>query len=433
MSERFYVGLDWGTERHAICVMREDGSIVKERFVQNDATALLAIGELVDGADPSMVYIGIETPRLPIVDALMAREYRVLSINPKQSENFRQAESASGATDDRRDARIIATFLRAKPEAFDVVEPFSKELRCLHSAVSADDAVDKMFRQVANRLSSVILEAIPTIAALCHGADEPWYWDLILKLLASKRGDVSDDVIAGILKRRRMRRTVADVRAVLSVPQLHTADGVREGALFRAKLFVEQLRMLKKQQKLVERRRDAALAGLPKDDNGKSDADLIMSMPGVGPFVAASLVVDAHHAIARRNLKQLRSLCGVAPVTMSSGKQEQREERRREKAKRDGKKQKWWNEQQAKPVHMRYAASLRLRNAMHHAAGTAARHPDFAPYYVTQRERGKKHSRACRAVGDRMLTRLIAMLRDRTEYKPRSQPVDPMTSSDVAQ
>jgi len=438
MSEAaFYVGLDWGTERHAICVTRANGSVVKERFVPNDATALLVIADLIEGAKPSAVFIGVETPRLPIIDALMAREYRVFSINPKQSDHFRQAESASGAADDRRDAKVIATSLRTHAHCFDAVEPEGSELRDLRAAMKANHVVDKMFRQVANRLSAVVLEAVPTIAPLCFGAQDPWYWDLVLKVLGSKRCDISDHVVAGILKKHRMRRAIEDVRRVLDVPRLHTADGVREGAYFRAQLLVEQLRLLRKEQKLIDARRDAALNALPKGDGGKSDAEIIMTMPGVGPFVASTLVVDAHHAIARRNLKQLRCLCGVAPVTRSTGKQEQRQEKRRARGKTNERKEKWWREQQEKPVHMRYAASLRLRNAMHYAAATAARHPDFAPYYVTQRERGRSHARAARAVGDRMLTRLVAMLRDRTAYRPRNPPipsssaVEPITSSDA--
>ena len=98
-------------------------------------------------------------------------------------------------------------------------------------------------------------------------------------------------------------------------------------------------------------------------------------------------------------------MCAVAPVTESSGKRR--------------KKSKWTKDQNVDGmVVMRRAVSMRLRNAVHHAGHTASRDPRFAPIYARLRATGANHARAVRGVGDRLLGVPIAMLRNRTLYKP---------------
>jgi hypothetical protein len=102
---------------------------------------------------------------------------------------------------------------------------------------------------------------------------------------------------------------------------------------------------------------------------------------------------------------ELRAVCGVAPVTKSSGK-------RRTKSK-------WTKNQNVDGVvDMRRAVNMRLRNAVHHAGNTASRDPRFAPMYARLRASGANHARAVRGVADRLLGVLIGMLRTQTLYQP---------------
>jgi len=402
----FYVGIDWGRERHAICVMRRDGSVVKKRFVENDATALLALAELIGDTSPNEVFVGVETRRLAIVDALVARGYRTFSINPKQVDRFRDRFSPAGAKDDRRDAEVIASSLRTDTQCFDVVEPENPEQRLLRSITAGTEYVEHASRAAANRLYHLVVEAMPTLASLCPSADEPWFWELLLALLAVESMNVDDATLAELLRKHRIRRfDVADLRAVLDKPRLPTAPGVRVGVEVAAKILVEQLRLLHGQRKELALRLRDALAAMPKGESGKSDAEIVRSLPGIGDVTAAALLVEGHQALVHHNLRQLRGLAGVAPVQISTGKKERKK----------------------KPlVVMRRASSTRLRNAMHHAANTARRDPRFAPIYLGQMQRGASHGHACRVVADRMLTIVVAMLRTRTEYRP---PVLPQPSS----
>jgi len=66
---------------------------------------------------------------------------------------------------------------------------------------------------------------------------------------------------------------------------------------------------------------------------------------------------------------------------------------------------------------MRYACNGRLRHALYHCARVAViRDLPSKTYYTAQRQRGHSHGRALRAVADRLLRILVAMLTTRTLF-----------------
>jgi transposase len=136
-----------------------------------------------------------------------------------------------------------------------------------------------------------------------------------------KKRFVDNDATALLALRR---FDVADLRAVLDKPRLSTAPGVRVGVELAAKHLVEQLRLLHGQRKELAMQLRDALAAMPKDNSGKSDADIVKSLPGIGDVTAAALLVEGHQALVHHNLRQLRGLAGVAPVQISTGKKERK-------------------------------------------------------------------------------------------------------------
>ena len=67
---------------------------------------------------------------------------------------------------------------------------------------------------------------------------------------------------------------------------------------------------------------------------------------------------------------------------------------------------------------MRRACSLRLRNALYLWAQVAKQHDPYSrQLYDEMRARGHNHARALRGLGDRLLSRLVAMLKSRSLYQ----------------
>ena len=84
---------------------------------------------------------------------------------------------------------------------------------------------------------------------------------------------------------------------------------------------------------------------------------------------------------------------------------------------------------------MRDACNGRLRKALYHWARVAAIcDPPSKTYYAALRGRGHPYARALRALGDRLLRVLIAMLKNDSLYDPskrRSRPT-PASLEEVA-
>jgi hypothetical protein len=286
-------------------------------------------------------------------------------------------------------------------KCFRLVEPQCAATRRLQATVRVRERANESFQVAANQLSALVLIAMPTLTPLCKGADEKWFWVLLEQLLASPSMNLGNVAIGTILKSHRItRHSVDDIRDALEERRIPVVDGVRESVEIEAGPLIALLRLLEMQGKAADKAVEEALASLPKR-GGKSDAEIVLSMPGIGPVTGAALLVEGHQALATLNLQQLRALAGVAPVTQSTGVKEKKKK---------------------KLVMMRHSSSTRLRNAMHCAANVASDDDRFRHIYANQRAKGAPHGHACRVVADRMLGILVAMLRDRTEFRSSSTP-----------
>src|SRR3954469_22241059 len=133
-TKHWFAGVDWGSEKHQVCLLDAAGAIVGERAFRHDGAGLAALCDwLVSLAgDTGAVAVAIEVPHGPVVDALLDRGFAVHAISPKQLDRLRDRISVAGAKDDRRDARVAAAGLRTDPHLFRhvaVSDPAVIELR----------------------------------------------------------------------------------------------------------------------------------------------------------------------------------------------------------------------------------------------------------------------------------------------------------------
>ena len=120
---------------------------------------------------------------------------------------------------------------------------------------------------------------------------------------------------------------------------------------------------------------------------------ILSSLPGVGPVTLPTLLTEAAGPISRRDYTALRTLSGVAPVTKRSGK--------------------------SCIVIMRYAAQVRLRNAVFHWARVAVLNdPKCRSRYAALRARGHSYGRALRSVADRLLGVACVLLKRQVLFDP---------------
>ena len=414
-SGRVFVGVDWATREHDVCIEDASGKVLREFRVRHTADALGDLCDQIDSlcaGDREHAHVAIEVPHGIIVDTLLDRGYRVFSINPKQLDRFRDRFSPSGAKDDTRDARVLADSLRTDERAFRCLETADPKVIELREWSRMHDELKQEHTRLANAFRDQLRRYYPTFLEV--GADVGTPCGLALWLLVpspraarkAKRGDVQQ-----LLKQHRIRKT--DAKTVLNTlcqPSLRSAPGVSEAAQAHLTLLCERLATINAQTRTCQRRIAEILAEMTPvraaetdDETAESreqhDVAIALSMPGIGPIVLAALLAEAHGPLRERDYQALRSLSGAAPVTQASGKR---------KGKRAF-------------VLMRRACNPRLRNAIYHWARVAAQCDELAKArYTALRQRGKSHGQALRSVADRLLGVLCAMLRDQTTYRPPS-------------
>jgi len=398
---QWYTGIDWASQKHRIYVMDALGERLGHRWIDHDGKGMI---ELVDwlhtfcSEHPEKMAVAIEVPHGALVETLVEQRFAVFSINPKQLDRFRDRYSPSGAKDDERDARVLGDSLRTDRHCFRRVRLAPPDILRLRELTRLEESLGKQRQRLENQLWDLARRYYPQMLQLNSTPDEPWLWDLWEAApLPAQAAKLSVSRITRIMKQHRIRRVDgAAVHQILSAPALRLAPGAAEAASEHALVLLPVLRGLQRQEAQVIQRVASMLEELAApegDTNEHRDAAILLSLPGVGRKVTATVLSEGHQAIAERDYHGFRQQGGVAPVTRGSGKK--------------------------KVDLMRYAGNGKLRNAMHHwASGSRQQDPRSEQLYEQMRGRGQTHSRALRGLGDRLVDVLFSMLRHRALFDP---------------
>ena len=149
------------------------------------------------------------------------------------------------------------------------------------------------------------------------------------------------------------------------------------------------LELLQTELSELDRDIDGAIRGSPA---WQADADLLASVPGVGPVTLRTLIAELPE-LGRLDRRKIAALVGVAPINRDSGSMRGR----------------------------RSIAGGRpaVRTALFMAALVASRkNPVIAPYYTKLRAAGKTGKQALTACIRKLVVILNAILRDRKPWQP---------------
>ena len=106
-----FVGIDWGDQKHAVCLVAD--GVESERELPHRAAEIDTwANELRTRFNGRLVAVCLEQSRGPLIYALLKYEFFVLfPVNPKQATRYREALYPSGSKDDPVDARLLCRFL----------------------------------------------------------------------------------------------------------------------------------------------------------------------------------------------------------------------------------------------------------------------------------------------------------------------------------
>jgi transposase len=402
---RWFVGIDWASATHQVCVIDAAGKILGEKAFAHGGAGLAELCAwllAVSGGEPAVIAVSIEVPHGPVVETLLERGFLVHSVNPKQLDRFRDRFTVAGAKDDSRDAHVLGDAVRtdrACLRKIDGDEAIVIELRAWSRI--AEDLQQERTR-LANRLREQLWRYYPQALDVADDLADDWFLELwSLAPTPQKAARVRESSIARVLSKHRIRRIdAAAVLRLLRQPALRVAAGTTEAALAHIRIVMPRLDLVNRQLKDARRRLDALCARLadeaetaPGHAGEQRDVTILRSLPGVGRIVLATLLAEAAEPLRRRDYHALRTLSGVAPVTRRSGRRS--------------------------IVIMRQACQMRLRTAVYHWARIAIQHDDLCRRrYASLRQRGHSHGRALRSVADRLLAVACAMLTRQAVFDP---------------
>ena len=405
---QWFVGIDWATQSHRVCLVDVEGRRVSERDFAHGGAGLAELRDWLlekTRAAPGQIAVAIESPHGPVVEMLLDHGFLVFAINPKQLDRFRDRFTVAGAKDDSRDAHVLGSALRTDQHAFRrlaVEDPLVIQLR--EWSRMAGELQQERTR-LSNRVRQQLWRYYPQATELTDDVADDWFLALWQEVpTPASAVKISEKRVARLLKEHRIRRLdAATALQTLRKPPLFVTPGTTEAACAHIRHLAAQLRLVNQQIKEAHHALDglcARLEGTTESPSGQfreqRDVTILRSWPGIGRIVLATLLTEATEPLRRRDYHALRALAGVAPVTRRSGKQ--------------------------CLVIRRHACNKRLQNAVHHWSRTAIQQDAAARRrYEALRQRGHGHARALRSVGDRLLYALCTTLKRQILYDPNCQ------------
>jgi len=400
---KYYVGIDWASDSYQIYVIDGDGQVAREKKIEHSGDGIREgiewLLELAAG-DGSLLAVAIEMPHGAMVESLIENNVAVFAINPKQMDRFRDRHTVAGAKDDDLDAFVMADSLRTDEHCFHRVQLDEPAIIRLRELSRLDEDLQTDSNRLTNQLWEQLRRYYPQMLKLSPSAGEPWVWDLLESApLPGDAAKLKPAKVKRILQAHRIRRVTAEqVLEQLRQPALQLAPGSAEAASEHMLMLLPRLRLLRQQRAGTAERMQGILSQLsaapePGQEREHRDAEILLSLPGIGLVVAATMLAEASQPLHQRDYQGLRNYAGAAPVTRRSNKK--------------------------KVVVMRHACNERLRNACYHWARTSMqRDPRAKQLYAEMRRRGHSHGRALRGLADRNLAMLISMLKSGTLYDP---------------
>jgi transposase len=387
-----FVGVDWASEEHAVCVLGESGRKTSSFEIKHSRDGFGDLVRRLGRLGPvGRVPVAIERPDGRLVDVLLEAGHPVVPVSPNAIKAWRESEVVSGAKDDPGDAEVIAEYLRLRSHKLTVLAPFSDETRALRAVVRArDDLVDQrvaahnqleacldafwpgakaIFADVTSEIALVFLERYPTPASARALSDKRMAAFLVKHSYCGRRP------AAQLLERLR-----AAPEGVLDGPE---AEARRDAVLG----YVRVIRALNTSIKNLDRSVAAHLGEHP-------DGEIFASLPRSGRINAAQMLAEwGDCRQAYDTPEAVAALAGQTPVTKKSGKHE--------------------------AVHFRWACNKRFRKAMCTFADNSRHQSPWAAHIYAQAiKRGCDHPHAIRVLARAWIRVIWRCWQDGIAYDP---------------
>lgn len=387
--DQAWAGIDAGKSHHWAAIVDAAGSTVWSKKISNDEAEILnAIAEIIDLAETVHWAVDISGTSSALLLALLAAHEQHAVYVPGRTVNRMAATYRGEAKTDARDAYVIAETARVRNDfsTLEVPAQLASDLKLL--TAHRNDLVADRVRMI-NRLRDVLTGVFP---ALERAFDYSAHKGALVLLTGYQTPGALRQRGHARLTAWLARRHVRNAETVAS-SALTAAQGQRTtlpGQDIAAGIVGELARQLLDLDERIKRL-DTQIRNIFRTH---PQAEIIESLPGMGPTLGAEFLVTAGDTTAYNDDGHLASAAGLVPVPRDSGR-------------RTGN------------LHRPQRYNRRLRRIFYLAAqASIIREGPNRDFYRKKRRQGLKHVQAVIALARRRVSVLWALLRDNRTFTP---------------
>lgn len=386
---RLWVGFDVGKAFHWACVMDDEGEVLlsrrvgaQERDIERCCEEIAALG----GSDERRVATDLLGGPATLLEAvLLERDERLFHL-PGMAVNRARDGYRGESKSDARDARVIADQLRSRWRSLQEVLPRDDEATELRALVSHRRQLVEDQACIITRLRALLLEVFPALEATLDLRTDRALLATTRVATPSAARRLGVSRLTRWLKERGVRRCEELAGKVVEAAKVQRRElpaAEVKGALV-SEMASEVLRARERVTAL-----DARLEELM---TAKAEAEIVRSMPGMGPLFTAEFISEVGDASRFGSADALAAAAGLVPATRQSGGTSFKRRARR--------------------------GNRTLKNLLYRSAfSCVVHHAPSRTYYLRKRAKGKPHNRAVIALARRRVNVLWTMLRDGELYQ----------------
>lgn len=379
----YYLGIDWATEKHDLCLLDEDGTIVQQLEIKQSNDGFQRFESLVNRYDAANILFNIERSDGLLVDWMLAQGWAV-HVTPSVVVAHRRPRRSKS---DPSDAYLLAHLLRLKdPDCRPLTRSSPLVLHLRELARALDKTIVDQ-RRLGNRLSYLLYQYFPAANRLFAHVESLICLAFLEAYPTPEQGRaLTKHQLKLFLKRNNYRfmDRLELIYVQLQIPMPSAA--VSSGYVVQVQILIPLLRELHHTRSRLERELPAVFLTHP-------EAAWWKSFPGArGQLTPARLLAWIGDDRDRfPNPETLQATAGTAPVTRRSGK--------------------------SLNVEFRTACSHQMRSAMDDFARQSVRYSPWARQYLTEQlGRGHSKARAYRALANRWAKILWTLWQRREVY-----------------
>ena len=385
------IGIDWADKTHAVCMITKGQNTPEHTTLTHSPDAIATWAQNIRTRFAGKkVAVALEQRKGPLIYALLKYDHLVLfPLHPNTLAGYRKTWTTSGAKDDPKDAYLLAELLQKHGDRLNAWKPETTKIRALSQMVEMRRklAGDKV--RITNRITAALKAYFPLPLDLFTERDTQIFCDFIEKwpTLKDLKRARKDTLMRFFHEHnaRYERINLKRVDTIRSAQPLTDDPAIIEPFALLVKQLLAQLKTLMININAFDQAISAIYEKQP--DNHIFDA-----LPGAGKAFAPRLMAAFGQDRSRyQEANDLLQYAGIAPVTVRSGDY-------------------CW-------VHWRYACPVFLRQTFVEWAAHSIKYSFWAnAYYQIQKDRGKSHHKAVRALAFKWIRILFRCWKDRTPY-----------------